>query len=488
MPNPPEPSAALIAPERSPLVVDLDRTLLRCDLLHDALAGLALHRPGTLRELVSRTGRDLPAFKAAVAQEVPVNPEILPYNPAVVDFVQTEAAAGRQIILASASPVGWVAPIAQHLGVFAHVLASSDTLNLKGTKKLEAIRALLGDEPFAYIGDSMDDVPIFKIASERIVAGSSPRVLRELERRKLEFSQIAPISGVDRVRAAVKACRSYQWSKNLLVLLPVLTSAGLYAPTRLFDTCLAFLAMCAASSAVYIANDLSDITADRNDPTKRNRPLAAGTLSVPLALVVAFLLGASGLVLGFCASPLIFGGIVLYLAINAAYTYRLKEVSLADICVLSSLYLLRVFIGTASLGVPQTFWYMSFLACLFMELAMWKRYVETMRSPTEKILRRNYYRTDAPVLLAFGVGFSFSAALILAMYTHSDEISPVYSAPSLLSILVPVLLIHNLGMWLDGSRGLTPGDPVSRLLTSRKSWAAGVVAVIVVVSARTLTL
>ena len=487
MPNSPEPSAALIAAERPPLIVDLDRTLLRCDLLHDALAGLALQQPGTLRELFARVGQNLPAFKTAVAHAIPVNPEILPYNPDVLEFVRAEAASGRQIILASASPVDWVKPIAKHLGGFAHVLASSATLNLKGREKLAAIHALLGDIPFEYIGDSRDDVPIFERATARIVAGSSPPVLRELARRKLTFTQIAPLSGWDRGRAVVKACRLNHWTKNLLVLLPALTSAGLYAPIRLVDTCLAFLAMCAVSSAVYIVNDLSDITADRHNPTKRHRPLAAGTLTVPLALVAAFILGVGGLAVGYAASPLVFGGLSLYLAINAAYTYRLKEVSLADICVLSSLYLLRVFIGTATLGVPQTFWYMSFLACLFMELAMWKRYVETIRSRTNKIPRRNYYRTDAPVLLAFGVGFSFSAALILAMYTHSDEISPVYSAPSLLSILVPVLLVHNLGMWLDGSRGLTSGDPISRLLTSRKSWAAGAVAVIVVVLSRTLT-
>lgn len=469
-----------------PLVVDLDRTLLRCDLLHDALAGLALRSPRQLAMLAWKHRRNLAAFKTGIARLAPVSAADLPCNPAVLAHIRGEAAAGRRIILATASPLLWAEAVATHLGCFSEVLASTDQINLKGTRKLQALRRRLGGDAFDYIGDSTDDLPILRAATRRWLVGGSRPVITALKRENLACAEIAAGNRTEILRAAARICRPHHWVKNLLIFLPALTSLGLYETAQLPVTVFAFAAMCALASAVYIVNDLSDIAADRAHPEKKHRPLAAGTLSVPLVLTLSTVLGAGGLAIASRAGSSVVALLLVYLFINAAYTIRLKELPLADVCALTFFYLLRVTLGTLALRVPPTGWFLLFLGCIFMELAIWKRYVELIRSPSPKIRRRGYYRSDAGVLLSFGVGFSFCATLVLGMYTQSREISPLYKSPVLLALLAPILLVHNLGMWLDGSRGYTSGDPIMRVLHSRKSWLAAAAAAGVIVLARTV--
>lgn len=467
-----------------PLVVDLDHTLLRCDLLHDALAALALRATPALMCSAWRHRRSLASFKTDIARLSPITAGNLPYHPTVLARIQEVSSQGRPVFLATASPHAWAEAIAAHLGCFSEVLASSDRINLKGPRKLAALRERLGDAPFDYIGDSTDDLPLLRAANTRSLVGGSSRVLAALDRERLGCEQIATGSKAGLIRALIHACRPHHWVKNLLIFLPALTSLGLYKPGQLAIASLAFFAMCAVASAVYILNDLSDIAADRAHPEKRNRPLASGTISVPLALGASLILGASGLAIASLAGSGILSLLAAYVVINAAYTFRLKELPLADVCALTSFYLLRIALGTVALGVPPTGWFLAFIGCIFMELAIWKRYVELIRSSSTSIGRRGYYRSDAAVMLSFGVGFSFCAALILGMYTQSQEISPLYKTPGLLALLAPILLVHNLGMWLDGSRGYTSGDPIMRVLHSKKSWVAAVAGAFVIALAR----
>lgn len=471
-----------------PLVVDLDRSLLRCDLLHDALAGLAIRRPFYIARLAMAHRHKLAAFKSAVARIAPVSPAHLPYIPEVLDFIRAESSRGRRIVLATASPHAWADSIAAHVGLFDDVIASSDRDNLKGARKLSAVRQLLGDTAFDYIGDSMDDVPVFQAATRRILVGSSPAVVKALKQRSLSFSELAPADAGATIRPLRKICRPHHWIKNTLIFLPALTSFGLYEISKTGSLAAAFIAMCLVASAVYIVNDLSDIAADRLHGEKQQRPLATGLITVPAAATLALVLAACGLGIAAFVGTKAFVPLLAYLLINAAYTVRLKELPLGDICALTVFYLLRVVIGIIVLGQPPTFWFLALLACIFTELALWKRYVEVIRSSGCKLVRRGYTTSDASVLLVFGIGFSFSAVLILAMYTHSNEISPLYRTPALLALLAPILLVHNLGMWLDGSRGFTSGDPVMRVIRSKKSWAAVFASAVVIVLARLVRL
>lgn len=476
--------------ELPPLVVDLDRSLLRVDLLHEAMARLGIRSPLRFLRLALRHRNDLAAFKTAVSLAVPVDPSTLPYEPRVVALLREESARGRRLILATASPVGWAEPIATYLGIFSDVLATDSRNNLKRNAKLAAIRALLGDEPFAYLGDSNDDIPLFDAATGgRYLAGSAPRPLAHLRKSGVDFGHVAPANRLAEIRDLVRACRPVHWVKNMLIFVPAVTSWGMYEPKRLIPATCAFFAFSFVASAVYLINDLADLAADRAHPDKRRRPLAAGLLPVLKGVVLAASLAIAGLGLAIATGPVVITVLLVYVVLNAAYTVRLKEMPLTDIALLCSFYLVRVMLGLAVLQLPQSVWFIAFLGCLFAELAHWKRYVEVVNAPPSgKSKRRSYTGADANVLLAFGVGFSFTAAVVLTLYLRSEEVSPVYHSPKLLALLAPLLLLHNLGMWLEASRGNGASDPISYVLHSKKFWGVAVASVLVLGAARLLTI
>lgn len=470
-----------------PLVVDLDGSLIRVDLLHEALARLGLRSPLLLIRLALRHRQSLAAFKTAVAQEIFVDPATLPYESEVVARLRKEFESGRRLILATASPLAWAAPIAAHLGLFFDVIATDGLHNLKKNRKLEAIRDLLGDCPFAYLGNSIDDIPLFESSTGgRILVGSSSKPLVFLQKSGLDFDHLAPSKTMPCIRHAIRACRPVHWVKNSLIFVPAVTGWGTYDPMRLIPACLAFISFSLVASAVYLINDLADLATDRGHPDKRRRPLAAGKLLVMSGAALAACLAIGGLGIAIATGPVVITFLLIYIALNAAYTARLKEMPLTDIALLCSFYLIRVMLGLAILGLPQSIWFIAFLGCLFAELAHWKRYVEVVSAPPTTSKRRSYASTDANVLLAFGVGFSFTAAIVLTLYLQSAEVSPIYQSPKLLALLTPILLLHNLGMWLEASRGEGASDPITYVLKSRKFWWTAVVSMAVLVAARFL--
>src|ERR687885_168825 len=105
--------------------------------------------------------------------------------------------------------------------------------------------------------------------------------------------------------ALLAALRPRQWTKNGLLFIALAFTLNLQQPVLLARTVLAFVAFCALSSAGYLLNDVLDVEADRQHPAKRNRPIAAGSVSVGLALGLGLALAALGLLGTFLLSPLL---------------------------------------------------------------------------------------------------------------------------------------------------------------------------------------
>lgn len=477
---------AVLVSSSAALVVDLDGTLVRGDLLHEALAHLGLRRPGALAGALLRSGGSLPKFKAEVAGRVAISAAHLPYHPVLLDWLRREKALGRRIVLATASPHAWAAAVAAHLGLFDDVIASDALRNTKGATKLAALRALLGESPFVYVGDSEADLPLFHAAAGRVLVSDSPTLAREIGQGPAPLAQLPAVSPAQRLRALMRGCRPHHWVKNLLIGLPAVTSWGQYDPGRLPFLGLVFAAMCALCSGVYLINDLADIASDRVDPQKRRRPAASGLLSIPVALGVGIALIAAGLGLGAAAGGSTLVYLAVYLAANIAYTMWIKELELVDVFMLSGFYLFRVLLGAQLLGPKSTFWFVSFLFCLFAELALLKKFTAARRVETDAHTRHAYQRDDQLMLLVFGVGFSFSAALILVLYTRSNEISALYSNAAYLALAAPVMLYHNLRLWLAASRDEVEADPVAHVMRSGATWGSLLLIALFVVLARTL--
>ncbi len=154
-------------------------------------------------------------------------------------------------------------------------------------------------------------------------------------------------------QALFKSMRPKQWTKNLVVFLPLIFDGKLFVPELLLKTTVAFALFCLMSSTVYLINDLVDIEKDRQHPVKRHRPLAAGKLSpsVAIAAIVIFILVSLPLALwldgGF--SLILFS----YLGLNIAYSFYLKHLVIVDVLVLAAGFLLRVAGGVVVVDVER---------------------------------------------------------------------------------------------------------------------------------------
>ena len=154
----------------------------------------------------------------------------------------------------------------------------------------------------------------------------------------------------------LKAVRPHQWVKNLFVAAPVVFAKRLGDPSSALRAAAAFGAFCLLTSAVYLVNDLVDLEKDRAHPVKRHRPIASGKLKPELARALAGLFAVaavgSGLALGWPFAITAFS----YLALNAAYSLRLKRIAFVDVACISVGFLLRVLAGALAVGVPASRW------------------------------------------------------------------------------------------------------------------------------------
>jgi 4-hydroxybenzoate polyprenyltransferase len=155
------------------------------------------------------------------------------------------------------------------------------------------------------------------------------------------------------LKAQIRAMRPRQWAKNVFIFAALVFDEQLTQRDPLLRTVAGFVLLCLISSAVYILNDIADVEADRQHPTKRNRPIAAGQLSIAAALVFAIALAAFSLAAGFALEPG-FGWIVaLYFVLNLLYSFWLKHTPIIDVMIIAAGFVLRVAAGVALIEVAR---------------------------------------------------------------------------------------------------------------------------------------
>ena len=152
-----------------PLVVDLDGTLVRSDLLVESVFALLKRNILFVFVLPLWLAGGRARFKHEVARRVEIDAGMLPYHEEFLDYLKAEHAAGRSLVLATASNERFAGAIAVHLGIFAHVLASDATQNLSGRRKLERLRELFGNDGFAYAANAMVDLPLWNAARHALL-------------------------------------------------------------------------------------------------------------------------------------------------------------------------------------------------------------------------------------------------------------------------------------------------------------------------------
>jgi predicted HD phosphohydrolase len=178
----------------------------------------------------------------------------------------------------------------------------------------------------------------------------------------------------------IKAIRPRQWVKNVIVLAAPLAALG--GPVRydyaevLTKVSVAFVVFCLAASSIYLVNDARDVDADREHPTKRFRPIAAGVVPEWLAYTLAVVLGAASLAIAWWLTPNLALVMAVYIGMQLGYCFGLKHQAVMDICIVSSAYLIRAIAGGAATKIPLSQWFLLFVAFGSLFMVAGKRYAE----------------------------------------------------------------------------------------------------------------
>ncbi|MCS5637105.1 MAG: UbiA family prenyltransferase [Myxococcota bacterium] len=469
-----------------PLVTDLDGTLIEGDLLWEGIIAILAEQPWRLLLLPFWLLGGRAHLKARVAESYTPNPALLPYKAEAVDYCRSARAAGRDVILASASPRQWVEPVAAHLGLFTTVLASGPDRNLKGREKLKALQDEIGTASFTYMGDSKADAPLWEAAEEAIGSGpssSAAAILRAHPNAMALQADARP----SRARAAIRVLRPRQWTKNLLVFIPLILAHQLQEMAKLGDVAISFVLFSAVASAGYIFNDLLDLQSDRNHANKRNRPIASGDLPVPHAfLLLAGVLIATILAVSAWAPPLVGLMLAIYVVATFSYSLYLKQVLLVDVILLAGLYTHRILTGGVAARVEVSPWLLAFSAFFFLSLAFVKRYLELRRgkddgSPAPG--RRAYAATDVDLVESMGLICGFISIVVLCLFISGSEVTRLYAAPGLLWLMCPVMFYWIARIWFLARRGEVDEDPVLFATRDPKSYLAGLAVLAIIAAA-----
>lgn len=251
----------------------------------------------------------------------------------------------------------------------------------------------------------------------------------------------------------VRLIRPKQWIKNTFVLAPLVFAREFTHPESVANALIAFALFCVASSATYILNDLQDVERDRTHPIKRHsRPLAAGTVSPPIA--IALLVACYGVLLaGWFWSVDTMLAIFAYLALNVAYTFWLKHQPVLDLFCIAVGFVLRAYAGALALAVPLSSWMAITTLCLALYLAAIKRRQEMASNGVEA---REVLRMYSEALIGRYAEMSATGALIFYSLF-------VMSANAKLAATIPLVIFGLYRYWYVVERlggGESPTDAV----------------------------
>ncbi len=455
-----------------PLVLDVDGTFLKTDLLWETFwAGLGKAPIATLKACLRHLS-DRAALKAALARIAPLRLDLLPVNGEVADLALQNRVAGREVILASGADRCLVARLAANYGLSDQVFASDGRTNLTGAKKAAALVTRFGEGGFDYAGNHAVDVAVWEKADNALVVGhvASARMLAARGQNVVE------LSGGFSWQALLKAMRPHQWVKNALLILPMI-AAHRFDLLTLVPILWGIAAFSAAASAIYIVNDLLDLEADRQHQTKRNRPFASGDVPIQVGMVVSATLALLALGVAAALNVAFLGAVLLYMAISLAYSMKLKRMRWVDVATLASLYTIRVIAGAAAGQVDVSIYMLIFIFPVFIALGCVKRLTElTLATSDERLPGRGYGRPDRSDLLnVAGLG-TVGALLIFFLYSISDQGQALYPTTWILWAAMLPMALWLVRMVMLGWFGKQDYDPI--VFAMRDKFGIGILMII----------
>ena len=256
------------------------------------------------------------------------------------------------------------------------------------------------------------------------------------------------------------AMRPRQWAKNALVVAPLLPAARALDADALLGAAVAFLMFCAASSAVYLSNDVIDREVDRAHPVKRNRPIACGLVTPRQALSTAAVLLVVAVALALNRGPQLLLVLLVYLAVQAAYCLRLKHEPVLELACVTSGFLLRAVAGGVAAGIVLSDWFLLSAAFGSLFVAAGKRYAEALNGERTGARVRLVVTRYSITYLRFV--WTLAATVVVSTYVQwafevRAETSSVWGVVSCVPF---VLALLRYGVVVDEGRGEEPEEVV----------------------------
>ena len=325
--------------------------------------------------------------------------------------------------------------------------------------------------------NSRDDLPVWQAARQSIVVNAPASVLNAAQAHG-NVGKVIPAAG-PRARDIASMLRIHQWLKNLLLFVPLVAAHQFTQGTAWATVFLAFLSFSLCASAVYIGNDLLDLSSDRLHPRKRWRPFASGAVPVSWGVAIAPLLALASVTLAQAVSPRFLAWLAVYFMLTCWYSVTLKRLVLLDCMTLAGLYTLRVVAGGAASALPLSPWLLAVSGFVFLSLSFLKRHTELLplvrRGETAAAHGRGYVAQDVALVQMFGIASGYASAVVLALYLQGGTVQTLYKQPHAILITVGVLVYWISWMWLQSHRGNMHDDPVVFAVQDKMSWVCGAV-------------
>ena len=260
--------------------------------------------------------------------------------------------------------------------------------------------------------------------------------------------------------------RPHQWIKNFLIFLPLIVTHQ-FKLNYFFNSVPLFISFCLLASAVYCYNDIKDLLDDQNHPEKKNRPLASNKITKKqVYFYIIFLLSINFFITIFFYNLEVLLVLTAYIILNILYSNYFKKIILLDIFVLSSFYLLRIFVGSLIDNIELTLYFLLFTFSSFIALASIKRLAENVKNYNSNSIYRNF------AYLPFGLAlFGIIVSLItFVFYSYSEFASIYYKNIYYLFVAEILIFLWFLRILYLTKNGKIFYDPVKFVIQDKITW------------------
>lgn len=442
------------------LVVDLDGTLLRSDILFETFWNSIRFDWLTPIKSILVLFRGKAAFKRYLVLSSKLNIKTLPYDDEVIKYIKAWRNDGGRTALVTASDDAIAQKIANHLNIFDDCFGSDGLRNLKGAVKSKFICEIYSNVGFVYMGDSSADLSVWMNSKQGITVNAAKSLRRKVEKIgiKVEHMDTANFSFF----LYFKALRPHQWLKNILVFIPMVT-AHQYDFQTFLQSLLSLIVFSMIASSSYVLNDLLDLAADRDHPRKCKRPFASGDIPINHGAWMVFGLLLIGAVVAANLGWLFFTAMLFYFITATAYSIYFKSQIIIDICILAVLYTTRIGVGGLATEIYLSFWLLSFSTFFFFSLAAVKRQAELRDSAIRGKLfasGRGYNVEDVTLISQIAIGSGYVSILIMALYINSPAVVAIYRYPTALWGICLILLYWITNIIMVTHHGDMHDDPL----------------------------